>query len=66
LLGSVDDLIQGLGEFLPQLSALIWFLIATFAIVFSYLAVYWGYWWSVTKLGKHFLSDQGSTHPSVQ
>jgi hypothetical protein len=41
LLSSVDDLIQGLGEFLPQLSALIWFLIATYAIFRSYLAVHW-------------------------
>jgi hypothetical protein len=41
LLSSVDDLIQGLSEFLPQLSALIWFLIATYAIFRSYLAVHW-------------------------
>jgi hypothetical protein len=65
LRSSVHDLIQGLSEFLPKLSALLWFLIATYAIFRSYLAVHWGYWWSATKLDKHFLSDQGSTHPSA-
>lgn len=59
------DLIQGLGEFLPQFAAWIWILIAIFAIGFSYLAVHWGYWLSVTRLAKHFLNDQAINLPSV-
>lgn len=49
------DLLQGLDEFLPKLSALVWLLIAVATIVLSYFTVHWGYWIAATRIGKGFL-----------